>query len=406
MKRKKGNAALWSVTRVSDPRYPGILIRITELKHDGPLFYARQVNGRPEYHKLDPEVTRQSLGATTKEQRRKAEAIALGIIDRLATEPEQTDAPLSVGGKLTLDQLIKKYEVDGLHGRTMRYRDGMSKAVKRVRDFLGGDLAVNEIRPSHVQKFMAHRKEQGVLVAGRADMVMLSIVINWAVGEELLEVNPLSKKQARDAMQVSHKPRRPVATLDRYERLKAVAGRFPPAFGVLLDLAWHAGHRISAMLGDRDGEFDGLRWRDVNFKASDEAPHGAITWYAGVTPDRKKHEHVVEMNHVASDTLARWQKATRRFGAAFVFADPRDPTKSLSYYDAKRWLKQAEVKASIAHLKMGGWHMYRRGWATARKHMPIQDVTKQGGWTDGATPAEIYQQADAETSRAVALYVA
>jgi integrase len=404
MHRKKGNASLRSVTRIRDPRYPGVLLRVTELKRDGPLFAARQVDGKPRYQKLAPEVTWISLGATNKERVQKAMALALDLIERLATEPDEPDGP-SPDGKLTLDELIKKYEVDGLHGRTKRYRDGMLKSVKRVRDFLGADLPVTEIRPSHVQKFMAHRKEQGVLVAGRADMVMLSIVINWAVGEELLEVNPLASKQARQAMHVDHKPRRPVVEPERYEKLKSIAGKMPPAFGVLLDLAWHCGHRVSAMLGDRDGEFQGLRWRDVSFKAAKTAPHGSITWYAGIRPDKKKHEHVVAMNQRVSETLARWQRETGGVGG-FVFADPRDHGKALSYYDAQRWLKQAEVKAGLVHVKQGGWHTFRRGWATARKHLPIQDVAKMGGWTDQETPASIYEQADAATSLVVALHVA
>jgi len=382
-----------------------MLLRITELKHDGPLFHARQVNGRPQYHKLDPEVTRQSLGATPKEQRRKAEAIALGIIERLAAEPEGGDDP-SPGGNLTLDQLIRKYEVDGLPGRTERYRHGMLASVKRVRDFLGADLAVRELRPSHVQRFMAHRAAQGVLVAGRADVVALSISINWAVGEEILDVNPLAKKAARDAMHVHHQPRRPVVTREHYEKLKGVAAQLPPAFGVLLDLAWHAGHRVSAMLGSRGGEFGGLRWRDVTFKETEDFPDGSITWYAGARPDKKKFEHTVAMNQSISATLRQWQKVTGGVGAAFVFPDPRDPSKALGYEDTKRWLRQAEVKAGVGHLKQGGWHMLRRGWATARKHLPIKDVATAGGWTDMETPASIYQQTDPETMRKVTAYVA
>jgi hypothetical protein len=58
------------------------------------------------------------------------------------------------------------------------------------------------------------------------------------------------------------------------------------------------------------------------------------------------------------------------------------------------------------HVKQGGWHTFRRGWATARKHLPIQDVAKMGGWTDQETPASIYEQADAATSLVVALHVA
>jgi len=386
---------------VRDPRFPGVSIRVTELKRDGPLFAARQVNGKPRYQKLAPEVTWISLGETNKARVAKATGLALDLIKRIAEEPDDQEPS---GPHLTLGGLIKKFETDGLHGRTERYRKGMLSSVKRVRDYLGADQIVRDIKPSHLQRWMAHRS--GVLVAGKADLVALSIVVNWAVGEGLLDANPLATKHARNAMKVAHQPRRPVVTRERYDALRAVAGKFPPAFAVLLDLAWHAGHRVSAMLGDRDGEFAGLRWKDVTFKATKDAPHGSITWYAGVSPDRKKYEHRLPMNEVASATLARWQKQTSRMGEAFVFTDPRNPKEPLSYYDAKRWLKRAEVKAGLEHEKQGGWHAMRRGWATARKHLPIQDVTVAGGWQDPETPATIYQQADAATTRGVALHVA
>ncbi len=404
MNRKKGNPSLRSVTRIRDVRYPGILLRVTELKRDGPLFVARQVNGKPRYQKLAPEATWVSLGAKNTERIEKARALALDLIERLATESDDEEPS---GPDLTLGGLIKRFETDGLHGRTARYRNGMLTSIKRVRDYLGADLVVRDLKPSHVQKWMAQRN--GVLVAGKADLVALSIVVNWAVGEGLLDVNPLATKTARKAMHVEHRPRRPVATRERYDKLTAVAGKFPSAFGVLLDLAWHAGHRISAMVGARDGEFPGLRWKDVTFKATKDAPHGAITWYAGVRPDRKKFEHTVPMNEMACATLLRWRRQTGGVGSAFVFPDPRDLSRALSYYDAKRWLKRAETKAGLEHEKQGGWHAFRRGWATARKRLPLKDVVAAGGWSETSGPetvSEVYQHADAETTRAVALYVA
>src|SRR5437773_4080489 len=130
MKRQKGNPSLRSVTRIRDVRHPGISIRITELKHDGPLFAARQVNGRPRYQKLAPEVTWVSLGDTNKKRVAEAEALGLDLIERIATESVE-DEPS--GPDLTLGGLIKKFEIDGLHGRTVRYRKGMLSSIKRVR---------------------------------------------------------------------------------------------------------------------------------------------------------------------------------------------------------------------------------------------------------------------------------
>jgi hypothetical protein len=43
------------------------------------------------------------------------------------------------------------------------------------------------------------------------------------------------------------------------------------------------------------------------------------------------------------------------------------------------WLRRAEAVAGLNKLVGGLWHLYRRGWATARKHLPITDVAAAGG---------------------------
>jgi integrase len=392
MKRKKGNPKLWSVTHIRDDRYPHIMVRVTELGGTPFLYLGRQIDHKPKYTVLQPKVTRASLGTTTKEQEQKARALAFDAIAEIA-KAEKAPPKSSTGGPLTLAQLADHYERDGFSGRTPAYRRDALAAIRRIAAFLGTGTLLGDVKPSDVQKYVAHRLGQGVTAAARGDLVALSIGINWAVGEGLLAVNPLATKHAREAMKIGHKPHRPVATPERYRNLRVVAGRFPGAFGVLLDLAWHTGHRISAILG--------LRWQDVTLSDSPR-----ITWYAGVRPDRKKHEHVLPINAAAHAALTAWQKRCRGIGSAFLFPDPRDATKPLPRFEAKRWLKQAETRAKLAHVAQGGWHMFRRGWATARKHLPIQDVAVGGGWLDTVTPATIYQQADAETTRAVATFVA
>ena len=49
------------------------------------------------------------------------------------------------------------------------------------------------------------------------------------------------------------------------------------------------------------------------------------------------------------------------------------------------------------HLGHGGWHTFRRKWATERKHYPIQDVMAAGGWGDPTCLQTLYQQADDAT---------
>lgn len=45
------------------------------------------------------------------------------------------------------------------------------------------------------------------------------------------------------------------------------------------------------------------------------------------------------------------------------------------------------------------WHAYRRGWATARKHLPDVDIAAAGGWKNAITLKTVYQQADEDLRR-------
>jgi hypothetical protein len=44
--------------------------------------------------------------------------------------------------------------------------------------------------------------------------------------------------------------------------------------------------------------------------------------------------------------------------------------------------------------------MFRRVWATERKHLPLKDVAAAGGWRDISTLLP-YQQVDQDTMRSV-----
>jgi hypothetical protein len=48
--------------------------------------------------------------------------------------------------------------------------------------------------------------------------------------------------------------------------------------------------------------------------------------------------------------------------------------------------------------------VFRRVWATERKHLPPKDVAAAGGWSDIGTLLSVYQQVDEETLREVVDY--
>ncbi|MBK7908598.1 MAG: hypothetical protein IPJ78_18870 [Gemmatimonadetes bacterium] len=89
-----------------------------------------------------------------------------------------------------------------------------------------------------------------------------------------------------------------------------------------------------------------------------------------------------------------------------MFPSTDDNVRPLDASKARRWLRDAIRDAKLPPRKKGGWHMFRRGWATARKHMPLQEVAKGGGWIGRATVTMCYQHATAEETRNAALLVA
>jgi hypothetical protein len=98
------------------------------------------------------------------------------------------------------------------------------------------------------------------------------------------------------------------------------------------------------------------------------------------------------MNQLAYDALQEAKPDIT--GPGWVFPAPQDPAEPVGYHVIKRWFEKAERLAEVPHLKGGLWHPFRRGWATARKHLPSADVAKAGGWRDEATMQRCYVKAD------------
>jgi hypothetical protein len=61
------------------------------------------------------------------------------------------------------------------------------------------------------------------------------------------------------------------------------------------------------------------------------------------------------------------------------------------------WLRRAEKIAKLDHMERGGFHAFRRLWASERRHLPAQDVAAAGGWRSLEVMRSAYMHADAET---------
>lgn len=265
-RRKKKTKPTWSITRIKHPKYPQFSVRVGEFQAGGMLHFFRKVNGKQTSRSL--KCRRSDLGSTLKAQETEAKRLAIEYIEALA-HPCAVDA-LSDGTStnpfrksaskqlLTIAALADQYELDGLVRVTAGYKRDTLAAIRRIGSFLEPSLLVRDIKPSHLEKYLASRAALHHAVAWRGAIVALSICCNWAVGEGLLDTNPLATKPARKAMSIQHTVHQPWVRDEEFEKLKAVASQLPPAFAVLLELANGTGRRISAILG--------LRWADVLVK--------------------------------------------------------------------------------------------------------------------------------------------
>ena len=180
-------------------------------------------------------------------------------------------------------------------------------------------------------------------------------------------------------------PRRPVATTDRYNKIAAVAAQVHPMLPVL--------HALSHYTGRRLGPIRSLRYPDLRLPRTTERPDGAIDWPAHTDKLRKRWANIA-LHPAARAALDAWLAEHPGLGAAYVFARPGDPTRPVDQDLVSKWLRRAEKLAKVEKHDGSLWHAYRRGWATARKPNPVQDVAAAGGWADVTVLQTIYQQPD------------
>ncbi len=196
-------------------------------------------------------------------------------------------------------------------------------------------------------------------------------------------------------------PKRPTATDERYERTRAVSDQVQmelmrdgrrlkvrAPLSELLDLADATGRRIGAILR--------LRWQDLRL---DVGPYGAIIWPADT--DKMGQEWAAPLNAQARAAVDRRKAERVTVLSPYLFPSPKTPRRAASKDLASAWLLEAEKLAKLPKLEGTLWHAYRRKWGCARKHLPLVDVAKAGGWKDPQVLQSIYQAADVETLQRV-----
>lgn len=385
----------------------GGAVTVYERSPGGPL-YARVFDpslagGKGGYRRV-------SLKHTNRER---AKAYALEQAAKLAQGRNEL-----VNGKMTIGQLFAQY----LAHRTPRKTDGDQAEDRRRADMftrvLGAGKDPHLISLGEWEAFIEARGSgaigpDGHLVRAerrkpirtrtiQADCKWLRHVLTWGTkwrdrhGRYLLRENSVRGF----AIPAEKNPRRPVASTDRYEAIRAVSDQVSmdvrwdghrhsrrSYLSELLDIAQGTGRRISAICA--------LRYEDLQMERTIARPHGAIRWPGNT--DKMGRETIAPLNASVRAAVDRVIAERPGIGPAYLFPSMTDLSRPVRYEVASEWLRRAERIAGVPKQVGSLWHPYRRAWATARKHLPDVDVAAAGGWSDVSSLRASYQQPDPHT---------
>ena len=343
----------------------------------------------------------------------RAEAIA-----RSLAELELTGGAIE---NITLRQLSQLY----LHHRgpllTKVRRRHMKLVLGLVVEHFGPEYLVDDFSQHALDSYVSARQRGSLRSADwraskapaagtiRNELHSFSVICNWATEfkvrrQALLARNPVRKLKIPQ----EPNPRRPLVTEARYKALLSVADQADAEgrLRVLLTLAWETGRRINAILHLRASDVlltEDQVLRRLAEEGQDESlaeywPR-ALRWRAEF--DKCKYLDFSPLPEGARVPLEAYLRRHPVVGEAWLFPANRNPSHALDKLMAGYYLVRAEKLAGLPHQKRGGWHAFRRAWATRRKALPVQDVMRAGGWRDVKALQSAYQSADPETVRRV-----
>lgn len=353
---------------------------------------------------------------------------SLGHRDRALAEQEALELARRLAelrltghiGSVTLGQLWRLYQQHRLPLLTARRARTARDIIRKVLLHLGDGFSVQDLSQSHIDRYAAARRS-GALgddrretdVRGvrdgtiRQELIWLTALFNFARGHRIggrpvLGPNPMQGLTVPRERNI----RRPIASEERHRLTIAKADETDPTGRLtrLLSLSRYTGRRIGAVCR--------LRASDVLLSAdtltrvlagagqdpglAKHMPHGAIRWRA--ENDKQGYEDVAPISRQARAALDRYLRTHPRVGDVWMFPQPNHPERPTNIMLARRLLVRAEQCAGLQHVERGGFHSYRRLFASERKHLPDVDLMRAGSWRDLATMKRSYQQADPATT--------
>jgi integrase len=351
---------------------------------------------------------------------------SLGHRDRALAEQQARElarriAELRYAGKgapVTLGQLWALYQqhrlplVTPIRARTVHGYYGL------LERHIGRDFLVENLTQHHVDQYAAARragalespKKRGTRPGVRdgsirSEVQLLLSILHFGQahkvnGKALLASSPL----VGVAIPQERNPLRPVATEDRYQKLLEVADSVEPLgrFRCVLALARETGRRINAIVNLRATDVLLSREQIEIALASVGAPvawaeywpHGALRWRK--EHDKMGYESVTPLSALAREAIDVYLARNPKAGDVPLFPELRRPNDCASRDAAEHWLRRAEKKAGLPRLARGGYHAFRRLFASERRHLPDTDVMAAAGWRSLAVMRRSYQHTDGE----------
>ena len=350
--------------------------------------------------------------------RQRAETEAKALLQRLVELRNAGATSALTMGELEL--LFVKHRMPLLSADRQRTVRGM---LVLLLTHFGRDFALLNLSQHSVDEYVAARtsgrvKSKRHRVKGigvrpgtiRNELHLLNAMTTWAQGHRidgrrLLTVDPF----VGITIPSEKNMKRPIATEARYQALLAVADQADPKGRLrpVLVLARQTGRRINAIVNLRTSDI--LRTKDQVIAALGAAgldlnlavawPNGAIRWSESV--DKLGFEAIAPINKAAREELDRYLREYPRVGDGPLFSATEEPGRAAHKELARYWLRRAEQLAKLPKLERGGFHTFRRLWASERRHLPAQDVAAAGGWRSIEVMRSAYQQADAATIQSV-----
>jgi integrase len=326
-------------------------------------------------------------------------------------------------GLLTFGQLAALYERDRVPVLAPARQRGVRGMLRLLEQHFGRSFDLNDFsqhtvdayvraRSSGKVKSARHRTPRAGVSAGtiRNELHLLGAMIVWGQsvkigGRRLIGGDPM----AGIIIPAEKNARRPIATEARYRALLAVADTVEPSgrFRCVLTLARMTGRRIAAICQLRRSDVllsvsemrRALAAGGMDLAHADHWPSGAIVWPAST--DKLGFESITPISAEARAALEAYLRSRPSLGDAPLFPGLEDVTKPIKKEIAGYWLSKAEIAAELDHMERGGYHQFRRLWASERRHLPAQDVAAAGGWRSLHVMRTAYQQADAQTVHSV-----